>query len=325
LWSLERGRLSVRLNSGGMQVKAPGAARQGASRPELRALALAAIALGLLGITGLASSAFAWHATRAAAAVGAPTTAVRGLATAGGVVLVGALLLMWIETPKTPSPRRKRRTLAGDELDELGGSLWTAGKTAAFVLLALAIFCIATLPLLSRSPAPSQTPTVAPPAASSGSLSKKSGRAADSLNLGWLLLPMALTFAILTPAAVLIRRRRLQQDQEPFADEPSALDAVQASIAALESEREPRRAILRAYVRMEQAFRNVEIARARDETASEFLGRTMRRLPLSAGAAAALTERFEEARFSTHQLTEADREQALASLRRVEAELAQRP
>jgi hypothetical protein len=243
---------------------------------------------------------------------------------AGGVVLVGALLLMWIETPKTPSPRRKRRTLAGDELDELGGSLWTAGKTAAFVLLALAIFCIAALPLLSRNSAPSGTATGGP-AASAGSLSTKSGKAADSLNLGWLLLPMALTFTILTPAAVLIRRRRLQQDQEPFADEPSALDAVQASIAALESEREPRRAILRAYARMEEAFRSVEIARARDETASEFLGRTMRRLPLSAGAAAALTERFEEARFSTHQLTEADREQALASLRRVEAELAQRP
>jgi hypothetical protein len=38
-----------------------------------------------------------------------------------------------------------------------------------------------------------------------------------------------------------------------------------------------------------------------------------------------LTERFEEARFSTHRLTEADREQALASLHRVERELADRP
>jgi hypothetical protein len=76
---------------------------------------------------------------------------------------------------------------------------------------------------------------------------------------------------------------------------------------------------------MEQAFRNVEIVRARDETASEFLARTMRRLPMSAGAAAALTERFEEVRFSTHLITEADREQALASLHRVEQELAERP
>ncbi len=75
---------------------------------------------------------------------------------------------------------------------------------------------------------------------------------------------------------------------------------------------------------MEQAFRDVEIVRAADETASEFLARTTRQLPVSAGAAAALTERFEEVRFSTHPITEADREQALASLHRVEHELAER-
>jgi hypothetical protein len=75
---------------------------------------------------------------------------------------------------------------------------------------------------------------------------------------------------------------------------------------------------------MEQAFRDVEIVRAGDETASEFLARTTRRLPVSAGAAAALTERFEEVRFSTHPITEADREQALVSLHRVEHELAER-
>jgi hypothetical protein len=51
----------------------------------------------------------------------------------------------------------------------------------------------------------------------------------------------------------------------------------------------------------------------------------MRRLRVSADAAAALTERFEEARFSTHIVTESDRELALASLHRVEQELAKRP
>jgi hypothetical protein len=76
---------------------------------------------------------------------------------------------------------------------------------------------------------------------------------------------------------------------------------------------------------MEQAFDNIEIGRARDETASEFLVRAMRRLRVSAGAAAALTERFEEARYSTHIVTEDDRALALASLHRVEQELATRP
>lgn len=310
----------MRLNSGGARVKTAGAQHR-ASRPELRALAFAALALALLGIAGLASSASAWHSTPVAAA--APTTALRGLAVAGGVVLVVALLLIWVEIPRAPPPKRHRRRPAGDELDELGGSLWTASKTTAVVLLALAVFCIAALPLLARPSVHSEDRMGAPPSASAGP-PRSEGPKAD---LGWLLLPIVATFAILTPAAVLIRRRLHSQRQEAAdAEEPGALGrAVRASIAALESERDPRTAILRAYARMEQSFRRVEVVRARDETASEFLGRTMRQLPVSAGAATELTERFEEARFSTHRLTEADREQALASLHRVERELAERP
>jgi hypothetical protein len=241
-------------------------------------------------------------------------------------VLAVALLLIWAETPKARPAKRNRRTIVGDEFDELGGSLWTAGKTTAVVLLALAIFCIAALPLLSRGSAPSQGLMGARPPTSTGPRPSQERRADHSFSLGWLVLPMALTFTILTPAALLIRRRRLRRAQDAPAEDPSALArALRASITALESERDPRRAILRAYARMEHAFRNVEIVRARDETASEFLGRAVRRLPVSAGAAAALTERFEEARFSTHTFTERDRELALASLHRVEQELAMRP
>lgn len=305
----------------GVNVETPNA-EQGGARSELRAVALAAFALAVLAVAGLASSVSAWHATRA---VSAPTTALQAVASAGGVVFVVALLLLWVETPTEPL-RRKRRTLAGDELDELGASLWTAGKTVAVVLLAVAILCIAALSLLSRPSAPSQSLTGDQPSVPDGPQRSGGGGSADPVNLAWLLLPIAVTITILTPAAALIRRRRLKRDQAAHAEEPGALGrAVRASIAALESERDPRRAILRAYARMEQSFRDVEIVRARDETASEFLGRTMRRLRVSAGAAAALTERFEEARYSPHQITEADREQALASLHRVERELAQRP
>jgi Domain of unknown function (DUF4129) len=303
-----------------MRGRTPGP-EQDASPRELGALALAALALALLAIAGLASSVSPWHANGAAAS--APTTALQSLAAAGGVVLVVALLLLWVETPTT---RRSKRKIAGDELDELGTSLWTAAKTAAVILLGLAIFCIATVPLLSRAPAPLPSGAGALPSAPASSPRNVPGRPAHSVNLGWLLVPVAVTFAILTPAAVVIRRRRLKRGEAMHAGETGAFGrAVRESIAALESERDPRTAILRAYARMEQAFRNVEIVRARDETASEFLGRTMRRLPVSAGAAAALTERFEEVRFSTHQITEADREQALASLHRVERELAERP
>jgi hypothetical protein len=239
-------------------------------------------------------------------------------------VLVVALLVLWVETPATRRLKKKRPALAGDELGELGGSVWTAGKALAVILLALAVVWLATVPLLS-APTPTRghaLPRRLEPVRARNTVTGSSGRSAS---LGWLLFPIAVAFMILTPAAVLVRRRRLREGPAQ-ADDPGALErAVRASIAELEAERDPRRAIVRAYGRMEQAFRDVEIVRARGETASEFLGRTTRRLPVSAGAAAILTERFEEVRYSTHEVTEADREQALASLRRVERELVQRP
>ena len=290
---------------------------------ELRATALTALALALLALAGIASSVSPWHATGVASA---PSGALQALAAVGGVVLVVALLVLWVETPAAWQPKRKQRRLpAAEELEEAGGAAWSAGKTAAIVMLAFAVFCIATLPLLTHEGSSSQ----APPAADvpTGGAQAPAGRGSPpgSVDLGWLLVPVAVTMAVLTPAALLIRRRRSRRDRAAHPDDASALGrAVRASIAALESERDPRRAILHAYARMEQAFESVEIVRARDETASELLGRTSGRLPLSAGAAATLTERFEEVRYSTHEITEADREDALASLHRVERELAER-
>jgi len=235
-------------------------------------------------------------------------------------VLAVALILVLARTPRAPRRKRKRPTIVGDELDELGRSFWTAGATAAVVLIAVAVFCVAAWSFLTPASAPSRAPIAIRTPPSTGPRPSEKPRVDHSVNLGWLIVPMVLTLAILTPAALLIRRRNHARDAATL--DPNVLArAVQASIAALECERDPRRAILRAYERMEQAFRNVEIVRARDETASEFLDRTMRRLRVSAVAAAALTERFEKARYSSHSVTERDRELALSSLHRVEQEL----
>jgi hypothetical protein len=307
--------MQVRLEAAA-NVGTPRAAR-GAARPGHRAPALVALALALLAVAGLASSASAWHGTRS---IGAPSTAVQAVASVGGVLLVVAFLVLWVETPGARRRKKARRALAGDELDELGASLWTGGKTAAVVLVAVALLCIATLPLLSHGSAPSHPSNV--PATV---IAEKGGPGRKTVHTGSLLLPIAVAVAILVPAAFLIRRRLWREEAPPTDDTAAFGRAVRASIAALESERDPRRAILRAYARMEQAFRDVEIERARDETASEFLGRTMGRLPVSAPAAAALTEHFEEARYSAHEVTDSDRAAALASLRRVERELDGRP
>lgn len=293
---------------------------QGGSQRELPGLAVAAVVLALLAVVGLASSVSVWHAPHRATA---PTTVLHGLAVSGGIVLIVALLLFWVETPSEPAAFRKRRKPVGDEFDQLGASMWTAAKTAAIALLAVAIVCFAALPLLSRAPAPTRGLVGLLPSKQVATPRSQEGSPGHSVDVAWLLVPFAVTLTVLTPAAAVIRRRRVKRVGVIYSEEPAVLLALRASMAALESEPDPGKAILRAYQRMEQAFRQLEIARARDETASEFLTRTMRRLPTAAGAAAGLTDRFETVRYSTHQITEADRASALASLQEIERELQQ--
>jgi hypothetical protein len=99
---------------------------------------------------------------------------------------------------------------------------------------------------------------------------------------------------------------------------------LRGSLAELEAERDPRLAIRRAYERMEESFGAVELVRATDETPSEFTARVLRAVGAGAKPASELTGLFELARFSDHTLGEDDRRRAIASVRQIETELAQR-
>ena len=99
---------------------------------------------------------------------------------------------------------------------------------------------------------------------------------------------------------------------------------LRRSLADLGAERDPRRAVQRAYERMEESLGEIELSRAPDETPTEFTDRVLRVLGASAAAASDLTTLFEVARFSVHPMDEDDRRRAIASVRRVEAEVAPR-
>jgi hypothetical protein len=75
---------------------------------------------------------------------------------------------------------------------------------------------------------------------------------------------------------------------------------------------------------MEESFGALELVRARDETPSEFTSRILRVLGAGTASASDLTGLFEVARFSDHELGEGDRRRAIASVQRVEAEIARR-
>jgi hypothetical protein len=282
-------------------------------------IAATAVGLLLVSLVALASGGSPWHA---GGRQDVPVGVVRALAAAAGALVVGLLLLVWAATPSVE--RRRRRRLGARDLQGLGASLPTAGKAAAIVGGAIGLFLLLTLPFLVPNAAtpPRATPGNAVPRGNT-STSAPAGHP-TSTALTWLVVGSAAALLLLAPAAVFVRRRRAGRERRAVV--PDAAERVgsdlRRSLADLGSERDPRFAVQRAYARMEESLGEIELSRAPDETPTEFTARVLRVLGASAAAASDLTGLFEIARFSDHPMDEDDRRRAIASVRRVEAEVA---
>jgi hypothetical protein len=93
------------------------------------------------------------------------------------------------------------------------------------------------------------------------------------------------------------------------------------TLADLEAEHDPRRAVIRAYARMEAVLAAHGLPRAPHEAPLEYLARVLRELRVRAEAAHALTELFERAKFSQHEIDVAMKEEAISALVRVRDDL----
>jgi hypothetical protein len=290
---------------------------------DVRAIAAAAVGLLMVSLVALASGGSPWHA---GGRQDVPVGVVRALAAAAGALFVGSLLLVWAGTPSVEKRRRQKRRLGARDLDELGASLSAAGKAAAIVGGAIGLFLLVTLPFL--------VPNAATPAGGTSGNAVPSGHTSASASAGhptstaltWLVVGSAAALLVVAPAAVILRRRRARRERRAVV--PDATERVgsglRRSLADLETERDPRLAVKRAYARMEESLGEIELSRTPDETPTEFTARVLRVLGASAAAASDLTGLFEIARFSDHPMDEEDRRRAIASVRRVEAEVAPR-
>jgi len=287
---------------------------------DLRAIAATAAGFLLVSLVALASGGSPWHA---GGRQEVPVGVVRVLAAAAGVLAVGLLLLVWAGTPSVAKRRRRRRRLGASDLEGLGGSLSAAVKTAAIVGGAIAVFLLLTLPFLTPNAAtpPDATPGSAVPHGHT-SASAPAGHA-TSTGLAWLVVGSAAALLLLAPAAVVVRRRRARRARRAVVPDAAARVGfgLRRSLVDLETERDPRLAVQHAYARMEESLGEIELSRARDETPTEFTARVLRVLGASVAAASDLTGLFEIARFSDRPMDEDDRRRAIASVRRVEAEV----
>jgi hypothetical protein len=114
------------------------------------------------------------------------------------------------------------------------------------------------------------------------------------------------------------RKRRLPRPTEVRAD---LAEALEVALDDLRAEEDPRRAVIAAYARMEQVLGRHGIPRRRFEAPHEYLERVLSDLTQRSRAAERLTELFERARFSTHEIPAAMKEDALGAVEDLQAEL----
>ena len=100
---------------------------------------------------------------------------------------------------------------------------------------------------------------------------------------------------------------------------------VEGTIDDLRREEDPRRAVIAAYAQMETALAHHGLPRERSEAPFEYLTRMLRELRVRAGAALALTELFERARFSHHVIDASMKNEAIDALVAVRDDLRAAP
>jgi hypothetical protein len=123
-----------------------------------------------------------------------------------------------------------------------------------------------------------------------------------------------------TLAAARLSRARTRPLETPVpAEGPAAI--LDEGLGALLAEADPRRAVIAAYVAMERAMARQGWARRPAEAPSEYLARVLGVAPARAADLDRLVGMYQLARFSEHEVTFGMRETAVATVRRLRADL----
>jgi hypothetical protein len=138
--------------------------------------------------------------------------------------------------------------------------------------------------------------------------------------------PLALAvggFVLLGGTWIFLRRNRWRGIgiTEPEGVEEELARAIGSTIDDLRGERDARRAVIAAYANMERILASHGLARGRSEVPYEYLARVLQLLQVRESAVRSLTELFEYAKFSRHEIDHAMKERAIESLITVREDL----
>lgn len=155
-------------------------------------------------------------------------------------------------------------------------------------------------------------------------------QAADPAKVWWVLGGIALTLllAVVVVLAIRVNRRRRHaappESAREAPDRALLTDRRAARQARMVREGSPREAIIATWLDLERLVATAGVPRRPSETSSELVVRVLDDREVPAAALTDLAALFREARFSTHELTEALRERAAGDLDAVHAALGAR-
>jgi hypothetical protein len=271
------------------------------------------IGTGILGLALVAVVAAGSGAFRSDAAIASGvsrwldaaivTTAIVAFAVGLGVTCY-AIASARVSRQETMRDRRRRRT------------------TAATACLALLLGLLGLLAVLRRKPLEGQ-PIRLPDVGRRGA-DDVVGVARDARpGIQWtLVLAFLVVFAVAAIATWFVyRRRRTFAREDRGAPVNPVGEAAALSLAAVESEPDPRRAVVLAYTRMEWSLSASGIPRMAWETPFEYLDRVFELLGAPSAPAATLTALYERARFGHHPVTIEMRDAAVAALVEISVDL----
>lgn len=223
---------------------------------------------------------------------------------------IGVVVVLWVA-----SLGRRQRLLQGG-----GARRQFAGLLAICVLALPAAFITRHFTHYNSS----QRQSDAKPGLSASATGREARRRAD-VRFQWLpalVLGSILFAGVGGAAALIVWKRRHGAEWEREASLTAALDEVLAdTLDDLRAERDPRRAVIGAYARLERTFAAHDVTRELSETAREFVDRALDRLGVSAFAVRRLTLLYERAKFSSHEIDTSMKDDAIDALAGLRAEL----
>jgi hypothetical protein len=167
-------------------------------------------------------------------------------------------------------------------------------------------------------------PPAKKPGGGPGTLSGAHSSQAQQLEFRWAPLIATAMIALIMLAAfvaTVMRRRGLEALHARRTIEEALAQVMDDALDDIRSERDPRKAIIAAYARMEKLLAGFGRARAPAEAPFEYLARVLLELRVSRHPVEALTELFERAKFSIHALDGEDKGRAIEALESVRDEL----